>query len=79
MRTTLNIDDDILAQAKALARVHQVSVGEALSDLARRGTEVQARIVISPVTGLPVLNLPGNLKITTESVQRLLDEMDLPE
>jgi len=37
MRTTLTVDDDILAAAKALARVRKIAVGRAISDLARRG------------------------------------------
>ena len=37
MRTTLNIDDDVLAVARALARRNGISLGCALSELARRG------------------------------------------
>ena len=37
MRTTLTIDDDVLAVAKALAERNGSSVGRALSELARRG------------------------------------------
>jgi hypothetical protein len=35
MRTTLNIDDDVLAAAKELASMQRTSVGRALSVLAR--------------------------------------------
>ena len=37
MRTTLDLDDDILAVARSLARERGVSIGTAMSDLARRG------------------------------------------
>ena len=37
MRTTLTIDDDVLAVAKALAERDGSSIGKALSELARRG------------------------------------------
>ncbi len=37
MRTTLTIDDDVLAVARALAEQHGSSLGSALSELARRG------------------------------------------
>lgn len=37
MRTTLAIDDDVLVLARSVARARKVSVGKALSDLARRG------------------------------------------
>lgn len=36
MRTTLDIDDDVLAAAKALSQRQQVSAGKALSNLARQ-------------------------------------------
>lgn len=37
MRTTLTIDDDVLAVARALAEQRRTSLGRALSELARRG------------------------------------------
>ena len=37
MRTTVTIDDDVLAVAKALAARKGSSLGSALSELARRG------------------------------------------
>ena len=37
MRTTLDIDDEILELARSHARERNISVGAALSDLARRG------------------------------------------
>lgn len=36
MRTTLAIDDDVLIAAKAMARQQDRSVGEIITDLARR-------------------------------------------
>ena len=37
MRTTVTIDDDVLAVARALAGQQGISLGRALSELARRG------------------------------------------
>ncbi|MCY3749593.1 MAG: antitoxin [Chloroflexi bacterium] len=37
MRTTVTIDDDVLAVARALAERNRISLGSALSELARRG------------------------------------------
>ncbi len=37
MRTTLDIDDDILQAAKELARAEKKTAGQVLSELARRG------------------------------------------
>lgn len=37
MRTTLDIDDTVLAAARSLARAERISLGAAVSLLARRG------------------------------------------
>ena len=37
MRTTLTLDDDVLASARALAAQRGVPIGTIISDLARRG------------------------------------------
>jgi len=37
MRTTLDIDDDILQAAKELARLERKTAGQVLSELARKG------------------------------------------
>jgi hypothetical protein len=45
MRTTLNIDDDVLITAQFLARKDQKTLGQVISELARnslRGTELDA-------------------------------------
>ncbi len=40
MRTTLDIDDDILQAAKELAKAEKKTAGEVLSALARKGLAV---------------------------------------
>mgnify|MGYP006273302559 FL=1 len=42
MRTTVAIDDDVLAAARALADRQQRSLGDVISDLARRGLAREA-------------------------------------
>ena len=42
MRTTLTLDDDIYAAAKNLATLKSIALGEAISELARRGLERKA-------------------------------------
>ena len=37
MRTTLQIDDDVLSAARVLARERGLSIGEVISRLARKG------------------------------------------
>jgi hypothetical protein len=53
MRTTLDIDADVLELAKERAKGQKVSLGKALSELARRGAE--ARIQLLKKNGLFVI------------------------
>lgn len=57
MRTTLEIENDVLDAAKALAAARRVSVGTALSELARRG--VAARTPLGVRNGFPVFQIPA--------------------
>ena len=45
MRTTLDIDDDILDLAKERAKEQKISIGKALSELARKGSTAPIRLV----------------------------------
>lgn len=72
MRTTLDLDEDVLVAARELASGRRRSLGSVISDLARRGL-TPARIE----TGgdLPVISVPaGTPPITPEMVRRALDE-----
>jgi hypothetical protein len=42
MRTTIDLDDDVLVMAKQLARQRRQSMGQVLSDLARQGLQPKA-------------------------------------
>lgn len=57
MRTTLDVASDVLEAAKALAVARGVSVGAALSELARRG--VASRTPLSLRNGFPVFQVPA--------------------
>jgi hypothetical protein len=39
MRTTLSIPDDVFSAAKSIATQRQISIGDALAELARRGLD----------------------------------------
>ncbi len=74
MRTTLSIDDDVLAAAKGLAAVQHRSVGEVLSALARQA--------LKPATGggnerngVPLLVPRSGTVVTPELVNQLRDEL----
>ncbi|MYC67479.1 MAG: antitoxin [Acidobacteriia bacterium] len=73
MRTTVAIDDDVLAIARALAQQNAVSLGRALSELARRGQHATAAVVESD--GLPGFAVPRDTKpITSDEVYKALGE-----
>ena len=73
MRTTLDIDDDVLFAAKDLAAVEKQSAGKALSDLARAGLQRQPAGASVIRNGFQLL--PGKRNIvTTGQVNQLLEE-----
>ncbi|MDQ3660527.1 MAG: antitoxin [Actinomycetota bacterium] len=72
MRTTLSIDDDVLAAARSLAASQGVSVGQAISRLARRGL---ARPTLLKDEGPPRFAVPSDAEIITpHTVRRALDD-----
>lgn len=72
MRTTLDIDDDVVAAARELAASQRRSLGAVISELARRGL-IPARV--ETAGDLPVILVPaGTPPITPQMVRRALDE-----
>lgn len=72
MRTTLEIDDSVLAAARAIAASQSRSLGAVVSELARRGLEPAP---MAEDDGFPVFAVPpGAPPITPELVERALDE-----
>ncbi len=74
MRTTLDIDEDILAAAKQLAEQRRVSMGKVVSELARRGLAPPSSgdTVRSGVRVLPAR--PGEGRAGLDEVNRLRDD-----
>ena len=72
MRTTLEIDDDVLSAARRLAQVQDASLGKVISDLARAGLR-PAPAELDEVNGFPVIRTRGQT-ITSETVRRGLDD-----
>jgi hypothetical protein len=78
MRTTLNVDDDVLEAAKGMAYIRQISTGEALSLLARRGMSARVGTRRDPVSGLLVFDTPDDApQVTPEMVERAQEFEDL--
>ena len=72
MRTTLDIDDDVLALARTLADEKGISLGSAVSELIRRGRDFGSTI---SEYGFPVFDSPADAPpITPKMVQAALDD-----
>jgi hypothetical protein len=84
MRTTLDIDDDILQAAKELARAEKKTAGQVISELARRGLtqgavsgfgeEAQSGFLIED--GWVQLPRRAGAVVTKDVVDRLIEEAD---
>ena len=79
MRTTLQLDDDVLAAARVLARQRRRSVGDVISDLARQAlsgaTDGGMENVLAQRSGLPQLPVMASGGVVDlERVNQLRDE-----
>lgn len=73
MRTTLTLDDDVFELAARQAKARGLSLGKAVSDLARRG--LNAPTPSQERDGLVVFALPDDSPpVTTDAVRRLETE-----
>ncbi len=74
MRTTVNLDEDVLQAARDLAAVRRSTLGQVLSELARKGLQGD-RERGRTRNGVPLLpRRRGARTVTTEAVRRLLEE-----
>jgi hypothetical protein len=77
MRTTLNLDDDILATAKSLAAQQRKPVGEVVSALVRRALKPSGKSAPER-NGVPLFPVGKNAgKVTPEIIRELLED-ELP-
>jgi len=75
MRTTLDIEPDVLDLAKSLADARRISVGKALSSLARKGA--LATVPLGERNGFSVFPVGDSpVKFGLEDVQAALDAED---
>lgn len=76
MRTTLALDDDIFAFARARAQRERISIGQAVSKLVREGIRAQAHnaTVAMPTKSRFALLPARDEVITSEHVRALMDQ-----
>lgn len=75
MRTTLNIDDDILEAARSIAGEQRLPVGAVLSELARRGLH-RSDADRRRQKGFPVFDVSG--ESTSLTLDRVEQYRDMP-
>ena len=74
VRTTLDLDDDVLQAAKELAAARGSTAGKVLSELARKGLE-SPKAAGRVRNGVPLLpRRPGASRITMKQVNDLREE-----
>lgn len=73
MRTTITIEDDAFATANAYAKARALKLGQAVSELIRRGSA--EKLPLRQKDGIWVFDLPAETpRVTAKQVQQLLDE-----
>lgn len=74
VRTTVNLDDDVVEAARSIAASEHRSLGEVLSELVRRGLAPRQG-AYAVQDGFPVFSVdPGAGAITSEMVRAALEE-----
>lgn len=76
MRTTLAIDDDVFVYVRAHAQREHISIGEALSRLARQGiqaSQLEPAARARPKSRFALLPARSEV-ITSEHVRRLMEQ-----
>lgn len=81
MRTTLDIDDDILSASKELAKAAGKTAGQIISELARKALTQPLQPTLyaveepTAIYGIrPFPRRPGGRVVTSEEVRRMMDE-----
>ena len=72
MRTTLNIDDDVLQAARELAAKQKSTAGDVISTLARRALAATPALKRTK-NAVPILPRRGDV-ITLEHVRKLMEQ-----
>jgi len=82
MRTTLDLDDDVLASAKEIARREKKTAGQVLSELARQALTGSAvvsntvRLRRAPAHGFVAFEARGAV-VTNDTIDRLRDQGEI--
>jgi hypothetical protein len=71
MRTTLDLDDDVLAAARSLAAARKQTMGKVVSDLVRQS--LATKLKTGP-SGVPLLPRRRGIIVTNELINKLRED-----
>lgn len=75
MRTTLNLDDDVLEMVREYSEARSLALGKAASELMRKGFAMPTPTHM--VNGVVVFDLPTDSPaVTTEKIKTLESELE---
>ena len=79
MKITLNLQDDVLEAASAYAAARQMNLGDAVSELVRRGIDkaMEQKVRVKGKNGLWIFQAkknPAVPKLTAKQVKALIDD-----
>jgi len=72
VRTTLDIDDDVLQAAKEIGAMRGMTAGQVISEKAREA--MVRRPTVTERNGVPLLPRRRGRVVTVEMVEQILDE-----
>ncbi|MBV9207640.1 MAG: ribbon-helix-helix protein, CopG family [Actinobacteria bacterium] len=76
-RTTFRIDEEILAEAKALAARQHRSLNSVMEEALRRLLASAQEAENRPPVVLPVWGTPGGRQLSWEDIKEILDQEDI--
>jgi hypothetical protein len=71
VRTTLDLDDDVLAAARSIAAARKQTMGKVVSDLLRQSLATKLK---KGRSGVPLLPLRPGIIVTNELIDKLREE-----
>ena len=75
MRTTLNLDDDVLQMVRQYSEARSLALGKAASELVRKGFATPTPTHV--VNGVVVFDLPPDSPaVTTEKIKQIESELE---
>lgn len=73
MRTTVTLEDDAFAAAQAYAQARALKLGQAISELIRRGSG--ERLPVRKKAGVWIFDVPADApKVTSRQIKDLLED-----